>query len=81
MMQIELYGGAQDGLLMVVPDGTTVWVIKSPAMSTADFIALENSHPSAPMPVRTDLGYQVTEEKNPRTGAFLARYVGERAKA
>lgn len=80
-MQIELFGGPADGTLMVVPDDALVWVVRSPVMSTAEFLALEHSDPSTPIPRPVDVGYQITTEKNFRNGARIAKYVGERAKA
>lgn len=79
-MRIQLWGGAADGLELIVPDGTTVWVVRTPTMTTAEFLALEHTDPAVPLPEPRELGYQVTRKLSPSSGARRATYVGERAK-
>ena len=45
-MEIELYGGPADGMILAVQDGTTFVMVPAPAMSPAEFIALESGAPN-----------------------------------
>ena len=58
-MDIELYGGPADGMVLSVEDNTTFYVVPTPAMSQAEFIALESGAPySARLPIQEHIYHQ-----------------------
>lgn len=76
---IELYGGPGDGLVLAVPEDAQVWVIPTPQMTPAQFLAMENGGPydGVNVPVQEHV-YARTEDFGPRSHARLFRYRGSR---
>ena len=77
MMDIELFGGPADGMVLTVPVGAKVWTIPTPLMTPAQFIALESGYPTpeSAWPV-LEHRYDKTHYIGKRTGASLFTYVG-----
>lgn len=78
-MDVELFGGPADGMVLQVPEAARVWIVPTPHMTPAEFIALESGQGSAAsvFPVADHL-YAWT--KSFSTGKLLRifRYAGSR---
>ena len=77
-MQIELYGGPADGMILDVADDATFLAVPTPAMTPAEFIALESG---APMPSRlpvTEHLYHQTQYIGRATRLRVFTYGGSR---
>jgi hypothetical protein len=78
-MEIELYAGPADGMLLEVAEDVGEFVVPAPAMTPAQFIALESG---APLP---ELALPILEHRyvvSPKFGRFTGKrlfiYVGAR---
>jgi hypothetical protein len=77
-MEIEFYGGPADGMLLAVPSDTETWVMPSPAMTPAEFIALESG---APYPSKLPIiehSYRLTHYFGRQSGKRVFTYTGSR---
>lgn len=80
-MEIELYGGPGDGMIIAVPEGTEAWIIPTPAMTQAEFIALEAGAPNrSTMPV-LEHRYEISRYFGRYSGKQLFTYSGSRRAA
>jgi hypothetical protein len=77
-MEIELYGGPADGMIVAVEVDTTVYLVPAPAMTPAEFIALEAG---APVPGKIPIiehRYDQTHHYGKTSGKLLFTYSGSR---
>lgn len=81
-MEIELYGGPGDGMVLIVPDVAERWVINSPVMTPAQFLALESGAPNplASVPQLSHT-YAKTHFFGKHSGKRLFTYVGAARRA
>lgn len=76
---VELYGGPADGMLLQLDEDVTEFVVPAPAMTPAQFIALESGAPSPEvvLPI-LEHRYLLTNRLGLRSGARVYTYVGYR---
>lgn len=78
-VQIELVGGPADGARVEVPDDTALWVVTQPAMTAAEFIAMENAPPLMEFARRKEREHAYASTRQfAASGARRFRYMGER---
>lgn len=78
-MQVEFLGGPVDGHRMEVPDETTLWVVSTPPMSAAEFIAAQDRPELFEYAVMHPREFAYQDAKLfSEAGMRVFRYVGER---
>lgn len=81
-VEAEFLGGPVDGVRMVIPDDTKLWLVQQPPMTAAEFIAMDEGLRPPLMDIiaqRTrEYAYGITEDFNAQNGARKFRYIGER---
>jgi hypothetical protein len=78
-MQVEFHGGPVDGQQMDVPEGTRLWVVSTPAMSAAEFIAAQDQPDilDYAMKAPREFAYRKTKRIT-QAGLWAFQYMGER---
>lgn len=81
-MLIELLGGPADGMILSVPANAKIWLVPTPMMSPAEFIALESgqSWPEAVLPA-VDHIYVWTRGHSRRTLNRIFHYSGPKTRS
>jgi hypothetical protein len=79
-VEVEFYGGPADGMVLEIGEDVREFVMPTPAMTPAEFIALEDG---AALPRQYALShiYRITQEFGRHTGKRLFAYRGTRRTA
>lgn len=79
LIEIELFGGPGDGLVLAVPASSEEWSIPTPLMTPAQFIAMESGGPyvESLLPIQNHV-YVITRRHGNRSHALIFDYVGPR---
>lgn len=79
-MSIELYGGPGDGIVLAgIPENAKLWILPTPMMTQAEFIALENggAAPERVLPIMEHI-YVWSSVFGRQSSARLFNYSGQR---